>query len=613
MTVVLYMIGSIVGLVALFALVVSGLGIVVIGEDQVGIVVKKFGKKELPAGKIIALDGESGYQADTLAPGWHFFYWPIQYSITHEYVTVVPPGEIALIMAIDGASVSSGRVLAKQVDSDNFQDARKFLTTGGEKGRQIAILSAGNYRINTALFTVITAENAQEHGLQASDLKVFSMPPDEVGIVTTLDGAQIASGDMAGTIVEGHESFQSAQTFIDNGGRKGLQEQILLSGSWNLNPWFVRVERTKMTEIPIGSVGVVISSVGAEHKDTTGEAFKHGDLVDPGHKGIWNKPLYPGKHPLNTKITKIELIPTTNIVLNWANKTESHKYDTRLSSITVRSKDGFSFSLDVSQIIHVAALNAPKVISRVGSMQNLVDHVLEPIIGNYFRNSAQNHTVLDFLSGRAERQKAAAEHIKTALAEYDIEGVDALIGDIAPPKELMDTQTARKIAEEQQATYAVQESAQKRRQLLVRETANADMQKELVASEQGVKIAEMNANVQVKKAEGDARAVTLRAEADSKSAKLRGEGEASATNAVGLAQAAVYKASVDAIGQEGYVAMQVMKEIGENNVRVTPDTLITGGEAGGGGMLMNVLLSKLLKGKLPDVVTKAVDVVTANS
>lgn len=609
MTYLFYAAGGLVGLALLLKLIVSALGIVVIGEDQVGVVVKKFGKKELPAGKIIALDGEPGYQADTLAPGWHFFYWPIQYSIEKQEATVVPAGEIALVMAIDGGSVPAGRVLAKQIDSDNFQDARKFLTNGGEKGRQIGILTAGNYRVNTALFTIITSANASEHGLRAEDLDVYFLPPDEVGIVTTLDGAQIASGDMAGSTIEGHESFQRAQSFIDKGGRKGLQEQILLSGSWNLNPWFVRVERSKMTEIPIGSVGVVISSVGGEHQDTTGDKFKHGDLVDPGRKGIWNKPLYPGKHPLNTKIVKIELIPTTNIVLNWANKTESHKYDTRLSSITVRSKDGFSFSLDVSQIIHVAALNAPKVISRVGSMQNLVDHVLEPIIGNYFRNSAQNHTVLDFLSQRAERQKAAAEHIKAALAEYDIEGVDALIGDIAPPKELMQTQTDRKIAEEQQATYAVQESAQKRRQLLVRETANADMQKELVASEQGVKIAEMNANVSVKKAEGEAKSLTLKAQAESTSARLRGEGEAAATNAVGLAQAAVYKASVDAIGQEGYVAMQVMKEIGENKVRVTPDTLITSGENGGGGMLMNVLLSKLLKGKLPDVVTSAVEAV----
>ena len=78
----------------------------------------------------------------------------------------------------------------------------------------------------------------------------------------------------------------------------------------------------------------------------------------------------------------------------------------------MRSKDGFAFNLDVAQIIHVGALDAPKVISRVGSMQNLVDHVLQPIVGNYFRNSAQDYTVLDFLSARSQRQTEAAEHIR---------------------------------------------------------------------------------------------------------------------------------------------------------------------------------------------------------
>ena len=116
----------------------------------------------------------------------------------------------------------------------------------------------------------------------------------------------------------------------------------------------------------------------------------------------------------------------------------------------MRSQDGFAFNLDVAQIIHVGALDAPKVISRVGSMQNLVDHVLQPIVGNYFRNSAQDYTVLDFLSARSQRQtEAAAAHPRAALAAYDVQAIDTLIGDINPPAALMATQTDRKIAEEQ--------------------------------------------------------------------------------------------------------------------------------------------------------------------
>src|SRR5712664_3719165 len=53
---------------------------------------------------------------------------------------------------------------------------------------------------------------------------------------------------------------------------------------------------------------------------------------------------------------------------------------------------------------HVSRENAPKVIARFGSMSNLVTQVLEPTIGNYFRNSAQQSDVIDFLKGRAQRQ-----------------------------------------------------------------------------------------------------------------------------------------------------------------------------------------------------------------
>src|SRR4029079_6943864 len=110
--------------------------------------------------------------------------------------------------------------------------------------------------------------------------------PDNVGIVTVLDGRPIPAGDLAGPIVRGHDSFQRGQGFIDAGGCRGLQESVLLSGSWNLNPWFARVELIPMTEISIGYVGVVVSYVGDEHVDVSGDGFMHGDLVQRGRKGV---------------------------------------------------------------------------------------------------------------------------------------------------------------------------------------------------------------------------------------------------------------------------------------------------------------------------------------
>ncbi len=574
----------------LFALLVFSpllLGVVVIRETQVGVVIKKFAKRSLPAGRLIALDDEAGYQADTLPPGVHFGYGFWQYSVAKASVLVVPAGEIALVVAADGAPIPAERILGRVVDCDNFQDARRFLLGGGEKGRQLGLLTAGTYRINPALFQVVTAYNAQHHGMERDELHVYPVEPDMVGIVTTLDGRPIDPGEIAGPVIAGHENYQNARAFLEAGGRRGLQEQVLLSGSWNLNPWFVRVEQVPMLAIPIGNVGVVISYVGLAHEDVSGSAFKHGDLVNVGHKGVWITPLNPGKHPINTRIMRVELVPTTNIVLNWANRTEAHHYDDRLSSITVRSKDGFAFNLDVSQLIHVGALDAPKVISRLGSMQNLVDHALQPIVGNYFRNSAQNHTVLDFLKARSERQTEAAEHIRVALAAYDVQAIDTLIGDITPPAELMKTQTDRKIAEEEKKTYETQELAQRQRQELVRATALANIQQQMVDADQGVRIADLRAQSAVKQAAGEA-----------ESTKLRALGEAESIRATGDAKAQAYRAGVEALGAHSYTVMQLMQTVGERGVRIVPDVSVTG--ATGGSGLLDTLLALMAKEKTRD-------------
>jgi uncharacterized membrane protein YqiK len=547
------------------------LGLIVIGEREVGIVTKKFSSKSLAAGKLLALQGEAGLQADTLAPGWHFSYFPWQYSVSKAPIIVIPQDEIGLIIASDGAAIPPGRILGKVVDCKNFQDARQFLTEGGEKGRQLAILTTGTYRINTALFQVLTSADASKNGMTPTQFKIYEVQPERVGIVATLDGTPIEEGEIAGPVILGHDNFQKSQEFIKGGGRRGLQEQVILSGSWNLNPWFVKVEQTPMTEVPIGYVGVVISFVGKSHEDVSGESFSHGNLVKKGDKGVWIEPLYPGKHPLNTRIMKMELVPTTNIVLNFTQRfSGEHGYDAGLVALRLLSFDGFTFDLEVFQIIHVGALDAPMVISRLGSMQNLIDQVLRPIVGNYFRNSAQEYTVLDFLIARSERQAEAAEYVQQALRAYDVQAVDSLIGLITPPPELMTTLTDRKLAEEQQKTYEVQRLAQTQRQELVRETALANIQQEVVTAEQGVTIAQLQAAATVQQANGEAEAIRL----------------------TGEAKADAYEAGVSALGSQAYTALQLMQVIGDRSVRVVPDVAVSGN--GGGSGLMDGLMGLLM-------------------
>jgi uncharacterized membrane protein YqiK len=585
-------------MIALAIIVVLGiniwLGTRIIDEKHSGLVIKRYGPA-LPDGRIIAIDGEAGYQARMLSPGWHVGWWRWRYKIIKVPVTVVGPGEIALVVAADGKPIPSERVLGKEVACDNFQDADAFLRNGGERGRQLAVMTAGTYRINPALFEVVTPATANGHGIAPIDLHVFNMSSDKVGIVTVLDGRPITAGDLAGPIVAGHESFQRGQAFVNAGGSRGLQEEVLLSGNWNLNPWFVRVDPVPLTEIPLGYVGVVVSYVGREHLDVSGDTFTHGDLVEKGRKGVWVEPLLPGKHPINTRVMKVELVPTTNIVLNWAARTEAHHYDERLSSISVRSRDGFSFSLDVSQIIHIGMKNAPRVISRVGSMQNLVDHVLQPTVGNYFRNSAQQVSVLDFLGARSDRQKEAFDNIKRAIEAYDVECIDTLIGDIAPPAELMKTQTDRKIAAELERTYEAQREAQVQRQALERETAVANMQSEIVRAEQMVQISERNAVATEAAAKGEAAAIRLRAEGQAAGVRANGEAEAFRTRAVGIAKAEAYRQGIDALGASGYTSIQIAQILGENKMKLVPDIAVTGnGDGAASTRLADVLVGSLL-------------------
>ncbi len=146
----------------------------------------------------------------------------------------------------------------------------------------------------------------------------------------------------------------------------------------------------------------------------------------------------------------------------------------------------------------------------------------------------------------------------------------------------MQTQTDRKIAEEQRKTYEVQEAAQIQRQQLVRQTSLADIQHQVVAAEQGVNIAELTANANVKQSTGEA-----------ESTRLRAIGEAEAIRATGRAKAEAYRVGVEALGAQGYTVMQLMQIVGERNVRIVPDVAVSGASSNPG--MVDGLLGLMLR------------------
>ncbi|MGL6337517.1 MAG: SPFH domain-containing protein [Waterburya sp.] len=506
----------------------------IIKADEIGLVEAKDGQP-LPLGQnfgrvvecnnfqdaeaFIRNGGQNGKQLAIIPPGSYDINTEL-FKVNNVPVIYIPSGEIGLIIAQDGASLSPGQILSKTVESNNFQNAEAFIKNGGQKGKQIAILTSGTYRINTELFTVITAKNAQKHGMKSEELKVYTVESDKIGIATTVDGKPLLNGNIAGSIIDGHNKFQNVQKFIDLGGYRGLQEEVLEEGSWNLNPWFVKIEQVPLTEIEAGTVGVVISNIGddakqdAEQNERENTNKSNFNIVSRGYKGIEEIPLETGKYPLNTRAKSIEIVPSCEIILNWTNQDKpATSYDSNLKTLKLRSKDGFSFQLEVTQVINIAPQDAPKMISRVGSpievadqfsvdgikyssIQNLVTGVLEPMVGNYFRNSAQKYDALDFLEKRDEIQEGATEHIKNALNAYGVQAVGTFINEIDLPDELEKPKQEQKISEVERATLMEHQKTERVRHDIAKEKVHAEAERVLLKAEREREIVEKELKVQ---------------------------------------------------------------------------------------------------------------------
>ena len=132
-----------------------------IPNDRVGVVEKLWSRTgSVGEGRILALDGEAGYQADLLRGGIHLGYWRWQYRVHVVPLVTVPQGQLGYVYARDGIQLPPSQTLGRHAECNNFQDARAFLagSDGGQRGRQRAILREGVYAINPAIFAVMTAE-----------------------------------------------------------------------------------------------------------------------------------------------------------------------------------------------------------------------------------------------------------------------------------------------------------------------------------------------------------------------------------------------------------------------------------------------------------------------
>src|SRR5262249_3826894 len=93
-----------VGIVVVLLLIPWILGVRYIPHHKVGIVEKFWSPKgSLTEGRIIAVDGEAGFQAELLRGGLHAGFFPWQYRIHKEPLVLISEGKVGYVYARDGS------------------------------------------------------------------------------------------------------------------------------------------------------------------------------------------------------------------------------------------------------------------------------------------------------------------------------------------------------------------------------------------------------------------------------------------------------------------------------------------------------------------------------
>jgi len=604
-----------------------------VGPSEVGLVLKRVSPRKLAEDNVIAFHGEAGYQADLLMPGLRWKPW-LLFEVAKFPWVQIPAGEVGVVISQVGASLPIGAKSAVYKSSfGNFADLRSFVSGGGQKGVQRPVFPPGTLvPIHPVGFLVVTKSQAyglpiapelrsrsakgerltpQAFGLRPEQLELVRIEPkpcgqdgalmDLVGIVTTYEGDPLPSGDIAsrlggfadidkmekasatdGDVIEVllgnknnlHNNYQDFQAFLDNGGRIGLQHDPLLYGAYALNPFLVSVEMVWMLIVQQGQVAVIKAYVGLPTQDTSGSEFKFGSLVRPGHRGIWEEPLRTGKYPLNPRCYQAEIVPTSILTLNWAEAvSQAHNLDAQLQQIVAKSSEGFVFHIDLQVQIHVPDTNAPRVISMVGTMMNLVNEVLQAAVGNHFRDKLQSMPAVRFIETRQQVQEEAFKHIKEQLDQYRVETRGVYIQDVILPEDLVKVLTQREIANQEIDTYRKQRSAQDERIAMENAKGTAEMQADLAKSKVGVDIKTNNANARTEEARGEAEFI-----------RQTGTARGAEVEAVGLARARGYEAQVRALGSNATALVNVISALSEGTSKFVPDILVTSGSNGGGAL-----------------------------
>ena len=595
-------------------------GVRFIPNTRIGIVEKRFSPKGSVKSGFIALNGEAGFQPKVLRGGLHYLP-PIQYVVRMAPLVTIPQGKIGYIFARDGKLLEPTQALASNEVAFDFQDVEAFFRDGGQRGPQRRVLREGTYAINLMQFIVLTDERIYSLPLSRDEMQtiqgmaqviserhgfvpvIIKDTDDKIGIATVHDGPSLGQGEIIAPVVGDdpknadtyHNKFQDPDKFLNAGGFRGRQLQVLVEGTYYVNRLFATVEMIQKTIIEVGNVGVVVSYTGDTGEDLSGKEYRHGELVSRGKRGVWEEALLPGKYAFNTYAGKVVSVPTTNFILKWIrSQTGAHKFDENLTEVSLITKDAFEPSLPLSVVVHIDYKKAPLVIQRFGDIKRLVEQTLDPMVAAYFKNVGQTRTLIQLLQERSDIQQISSKEMKEKFEHYNLQLEEVLIGTPSSPEGDVQIETiltqlrSRQIAAEQIETYDRQEKAAVKERELREAESRAEMQTNMTQAELNIQIQSNQGKAEYQRSIQQAAQIRALAEA-----------EAEKVARIGIAQALATEEQVRAYGGPQFQVTQTVlnrfaEAIQQSKVDVVPRVLVGASKDGGSGNIMEALLTMLL-------------------
>jgi len=304
-------------------------------------------------------------------------------------------------------------------------------------------------------------------------------------------------------------------------GYKGVQRDVLTPGTYKLNPALMTWTLVPAVVVPPGSVGVVTRLVGqvgtvssatltemsaAATQASSPAAAPSRLVVGSLQRGILKDVLQPGIYYLNPRMMKVTIVP-----VGYDQITLDHRTDT---AVRFYSFDGYQVEADFTVVWGRKPADAPDIVANIGSVEKARTNVIEPAMKAACQNEGAKYSAKELIQGdtRSQFQDDLDKTLERQIEARNVHVLLVLIRNITikdnsgrdQTKGLLGTIQRANIEIERDLTFKQQTQTAIVQAELEQANKLVDVNRETVAAETKVKVANILADGQKKAAEIEA-------------------------------------------------------------------------------------------------------------